>query len=227
MRIGRAARTTCTSVLASSAIFIMAVPEIGRAATAGSDGIAFPCTKRFAKQVAIDSDFNGVAGILNPRYSNPRNWTAAQAICADFDEDGNDEMAFSLKTKNGIDPWAFFNVPYGRPGDASYFAMTISNGRHATFHFAEHHLHLVFVAGLPVIQDARQLYRPKDRNCCPSGAWFIRVVGFPNGKYKLFSSGVRRTGQRKNKLWDVQHLSLRPADYESRQKWSMEPNPAR
>jgi hypothetical protein len=54
----------------------------------------FPCTQDFANRVAIASGFDKRAAGVNSNYRDPRFWGAHPPLCADFDSDGSDEMAF-------------------------------------------------------------------------------------------------------------------------------------
>jgi hypothetical protein len=157
------------------------------ATAASSDGQFFPCTDTFAKQVATASGFADLAAQSNPNYSNSNFWLATQTVCADFDLDGNDEMAFTLGAMGGNDPWAFFDVPNGRASESVYVFPTISGGR-----YPNRGLEFVQVEGIPAIRDTRRLFRHGDAHCCPAGGTSIRVVGFIGGSYGVLESSIER-----------------------------------
>lgn len=164
------------------------VTAAGSASGAVSDGEYFPCDDDFAKQVAIASGFADAAGEINPNYEDPRFWRATQAVCADFDQDGNDEMVFALGAMGGTDPWAFFDVSHGRAQGSSFAFPTIDEGAR----YPNHRLELVRVEGAPAIRDTRRLFRPRDAHCCPTGGQLIRVIGLRDGRYMVLESVIER-----------------------------------
>jgi hypothetical protein len=170
------------------ASLLVAVFAVGPALGASSEGHPYPCTDSFAKQVAIESGFAERAGSVNPNYENPQFWLATQTICADFDQDGNDEMVFTLGAMGGTDPWAFFDVPGGQSAGSTYSFPTIDEAEN----YPNHRLELVRVEGIPAIRDTRRLFKPRDAHCCPTGGELIRVIGFREGGYEVLESSIER-----------------------------------
>lgn len=161
----------------------------GPAATAAtSDGRYFPCGDNFAKRVAIASGFDRVAARVNTNYRSPRFWIPQQVICADFDQDDNDEMVFSLGAMGGTDPWAFFDLPNGQAGEATYSFPTIAERGL----YPNRRLTQVRVGGVPMIRETRRLYGPGDPHCCPKGGEAFRVIGFRRGHYRVIARSTRR-----------------------------------
>ena len=174
---------------------------------ARSDGQFFPCTDAFAKQVAIASGFVEVVNAkTRDHFSNSNFWDATQTVCADFDQDGNDEMVFSLSSMGGTDPWAFFDIPpSGLAPGATYSFPTIQFDRL----YPNHRLELVRWEGNPAIRDIRRLFRPRDAHCCPTGGLFIRVIGTIGGGYEVLSSEVTRP---RNRSLESRTCGLLPGD---------------
>lgn len=161
----------------------------GAASAATSEGHYFPCTDSFAKQVAIASGFAEAASKFTlDHYEDPRYWEAQQTVCADFDQDGNEEMVFSLAAMGGTDPWAFFDVPNGQASASTYSFPTVD----ASALYTNHGLELVQVEGIPAIRDQRHLYKHRDSHCCPTGGLFTRIVGFRGGQYQVLESFIQR-----------------------------------
>lgn len=155
------------------------------AQAAQDNGHAYPCTKDFAKTVAIDSNFDDLAAQSNPNFSSTQFWVAIQVFCADFDQDGSDEMAIVLGAMGGNSPWAFFDVPDGNSASASYTYPVISGGR-----YPNHELAVVSPAGKPQIRDTRRLFRKFDAHCCPTGGKQVRTIGYVNGSYQVLSEST-------------------------------------
>lgn len=171
-------------VLASSALLLGA----GQASAAMSDGEYFPCDDEFAKQVAIASGFAEAAAEVNPNYEEAQFWKAMQTVCADFDQDGNDEMVFTLGAMGGTDPWAFFDVPHGLAAESSFAFPTIDRD----LRYPNHQLELVRIEGIPAIRDTRRLFRRRDAHCCPTGGQLIRVVGLLGDRYSILETTIDR-----------------------------------
>lgn len=173
---------TALAVALGAALWI--APQAGAAT---SDGVSYPCTASFAKDVAIASGFvETVNGETEGAFASPRFWAAEQVSCADFDGDGSDEMAFALGSMGGTDPWAFFEIPGGRAPGATFAFPTIEwTGR-----YPNHALELVAFEGRPAIRDSRRLFRRRDAHCCPTGGTAIRVVGFRDGGYAVLATEV-------------------------------------
>jgi hypothetical protein len=164
------------------------------AGAATSEGQSFECSDSFAKQVATASGFvDAVNAKTDDHYADPRFWEPAQTICADFDGDGNEEMVFSLGSMGGSEPWAFFDVPMGRASEATYSFPTIE---WHPVRYPNHLLERIQFEGVPAIRDTRQLYRPSDGHCCPTGGRLIRTVGYRDGSYQVLASAAPRPPKR-------------------------------
>jgi len=188
LKIGYFTDRLCSLICATVAMALI-LGGGGTARAATSEGHPFPCTDNFAKQVAIASGFAEAASKFTlDHYEDPRYWEVQQTVCADFDQDGNEEMVFSLGAMGGTDPWAFFDVPNGQASAATYSFPTINDPGL----YPNHSLELVQVEGVPAIRDKRQLYKPHDAHCCPTGGLYIRVVGFQEGQYRVIESTIQR-----------------------------------
>jgi hypothetical protein len=191
VEVSRSAPRGLTRLIGLLAAALIAGVVLGGANTAHaalSDGQIFPCTDNFAKRVAIASGFAERARESNSNYRDPRFWEATQTVCADFDQDGNDEMVFALSAMGGTNPWAFFDVPNGNAAESFFSFPTVGEGGL----YPNHALELVRVDGVPAIRDKRRLFRHRDAHCCPTGGALIRVVGFREGSYTVIDSFRRR-----------------------------------
>jgi len=168
------------------ALALLVFPNAASAATA--DGRYYPCNQDFANRVAIASGFDKRAAKVNSNYRDPRFWEAHSPLCADFDSDGSDEMAFPLGAMGGTDPWAIYEVPAGDPSQATYLFPTLAQkGR-----YPNRGLSLIHLDGVPAIREKRRLFRPKDPHCCPGGGTRFRIIGFEEGRFRVLETYARR-----------------------------------
>ena len=175
----------------ASAVLFAAICFVSAASAAQDNGHSYPCTPAFANQVAEGSRFAALAAHSNPNFRDPRFWEAVDPICQDFDGDGNTRWLSSSARWGGTNPWAFFDVPEGRPDQAIYSFPTISGGT-----YPNHGLIALDDNEPPLVKDTRQLYRKYDPHCCPTGGRSIRVIGFRGGAYQVLNQ-YQRPGSHK------------------------------